>query len=296
MESSSAILGGEHRSKTSPPPIRGKIDTLRVTRKAKQANNNGRSEEDNKRQLAKRKAASFSALAEGYPGQALKRLDAKPLLFPSEAYRGLIALHPEEDPPDLLVAEASPDIVLSKELCEKYSQARPDDFSTRTEWTSSCPLTDVYISIVWFKKFGQGVVKNRKRQKPRLASRCPLDRNFQSKRWSPANCDKRDSKNRLSVSALNKTFLKSDQNYLTNQLAVLYDGVLLGAYVIKDRLNSNDSLVMFDTNNAFYSLLRKKLLNTVGNTMLSKYTEWAYRRHSNLYVGEGLVILWQKGV
>ena len=101
---------------------------------------------------------------------------------------------------------------------------------------------------------------------------------------------------RLSATALNEIFLKSEQNHLTNQLAVLNDGALLGAYVIKDRLNSGDSLVMLDTNNAFNSLLRKKQLNSVGNTMLSKYTEWAYRRHSNLHVGEGLVILSQRGV
>ena len=65
---------------------------------------------------------------------------------------------------------------------------------------------------------------------------------------------------RLAASALNECFLSGDHVRLTNQLSIIKDDALIGAYVNKRCILLGHSVVMVDTTNAFNSLLRKKLL------------------------------------
>ena len=55
-------------------------------------------------------------------------------------------------------------------------------------------------------------------------------------------------------------------------------------------------MAALDTTNAFNSLSRILLIDTVEGTLLESYTKWAYRKHSQLFLSDSLSIKSQTGV
>ena len=101
---------------------------------------------------------------------------------------------------------------------------------------------------------------------------------------------------RLSASTLNEQFLRSTDVTPANQLALINDGSLLGSYVIAQCLTEGLSVANLDTTNVFNCVLRNAIIESTKNTLLEKYVNWAYCRHSEMHLDNERKILSKRGV
>lgn len=101
---------------------------------------------------------------------------------------------------------------------------------------------------------------------------------------------------RLTASALNELFVKHTESLPRNQLSLMNDGVLLGAYVTAHYLELGKSVAALDMTNTFNSLPRKCLHESTKQTILENYVTWRYGTYSDLILSEELQIQSQSGV
>ena len=238
--------------------------------------------------------AAFSALAEGYPGVALRRLSPKPFVRPDEAHNLLEPLHPSEPVPTTLaepgieveitsVTSASaikriPIISAPGPSGLRVSHMRP----LITDSTGSKHLSKVLTLIVngegpqWLRNARLVAIA-----KPNGGAR-PIAIG--------------EILRRLAATALNEQFLSNDDSIPRNQLALIRDGAIVGAHIVSCGVNNGLSVACLDTSNAFNSIRRETLLRKVRGTTLQRYVTWAYGTHSRLIIDRDHIIVSQRGV
>ena len=241
------------------------------------------------------RAAAMSALCDGYPGVALRRLDPKPILEPAAAMRPLQVLHPSEEEPTLTAQCESSAPEISAELAIRTLKKMP---------SISAPGVSGLRPSHMRALLGASINASS------LADVLNLVANGKGPTWlrnarliaiAKDNGGLRpiaigEVIRRLSATALNELFTSHIEQLPRNQLSLLDDGALIGAKMISRALNEGCTIAAIDTSNAFNSLSRKVLIEMVEGTPLESYTKWAYGKHSELFLSNNLSIKSQKGV
>ena len=241
------------------------------------------------------RAAAMSALAEGYPGTALRRLDPKPILEPAAAYNPLLALHPAEQEYDYNLTTAQRKVTIEPDAAVKVLLKMPSISAPGPSGLRASHL----------KPLLQGLHDNRP-----LAQVLTLIANGEGPNWlrnarliaiAKHNGGLRpiaigETLRRLAASSLNEQFIRRKESIPENQLCMIKDGAIVGATIMSASLAKGESVAALDSTNAFNSLSRDALLHSVKGSILERYAVWAYSKHSDLLLNDEFTIRSQSGV
>ena len=202
------------------------------------------------------RAAALSALAEGYPGVALRRLDPQPILEPEAAYKPLCALHPPEKEHREISPTHLKDSLINEELAVKITRLMPTLSAPGPSGLRASHLRALLSSSHDLNPLARVLTQIANGQAPswlRNARLIVIAKN--TGRVRPIAIG--EVLRRLTASCVNELFVNNNEDMPRNQLCLVRDGVLIGAYVTSSSIAQGKSVAALDTSNAFNSLSRE---------------------------------------